>query len=504
MPITYTLLIDWNDDGDFADANEDLGADVLALSWRLGMTMPFQHVAPPGTAQITVRSRDRRYSPEAAIQPLRIGKRLRIQSNDGSTVRTHFTGFIESVEPQPGTLGERTAIIHAATADAQLTQWSVRLPAFVNARSDIVVTALLNSLPLHRAGLSTLWVLEVAGYGELDNTARLAADESIPRLIETGISTFAYVGDLWNIPADAALRQTVESERGRCFANRQGEVVFYNRHHTLITTAPSAVLDNDAEALDYGYGANFANHVLVMIIPRKVGLPNSPLWTLENVQRLPPGVRRITVSYRDPDGNAMGALSVSALTFAANSQPDGNGFSISITGLIVEAGASAALLEFRNESGTTVYLLPGAQVLGTPLYIGAPIEIEQTDTVSVTFHGQRTRVFTAPLLDSADEADQMARYELRLRREPQGVVTALATSTRAHPQQVLARTLFDRIRVMDGQTGHDAEYLIVGEAHDIDLGGTRHRVRWTLERADPTLFWQIDSSRLDQTTTAAY
>ena len=504
MPPTYTLLIDWNDDGDFADAGEDLSVDVLALAWSLGMTEPYQHVAPPGTARITLRSRDLRYSPEAALRPLLPGKRLRIQSVDGAITRIHFTGFVERVEPQPGTLGERTAVIHAGTADAQLRHYRVRLPALVNARSDNVVSALLNSFPLRRDGLAMLWVLETAGQSELDSSARLASDLPISQSIETGISTFAYVGDLWNVPGDAALRQTVESERGRFFVNREGTAVFYNRHHTLTAAAPSAIFADEAEGLKYRYGADFANHVRVTVIPRQIGVPNSPLWTLENVQRLPPGVRRITVSYRASDGSPMGALNVSALLFAANSRADGAGLPVTITGLIVEAGASSAVLEFRNESGATAYLMPGALLLGTPLLIGTPIEIEKTGTVSVTFFGQRALVLNVPLLDSADEAEQMAAYELRLRRQPQGIVPSLETSNRTHPQHVLARTLFDRIRLSDTQIGHDAEYLIIGEAHEVDLGGTRHHVSWTLERADPTLFWQIDSSRLDQTTTVAY
>lgn len=92
MP-TYHVLLDWDDDGDFDASDEDISADVLALTWRLGMTVPHQHVAPPGFARVTLRSRDRRYSPEAGIPPLTPGKRIRIQSDDG-TIHTHFTGLI--------------------------------------------------------------------------------------------------------------------------------------------------------------------------------------------------------------------------------------------------------------------------------------------------------------------------------------------------------------------------------------------------------------------------
>jgi hypothetical protein len=505
MPITYTTLIDWNDDGDFSDSGENISADVLALDWRLGMTQPHQHVAPPAVARVTVRSRDRRYSPEVGTLPLTIGKRLRIQSDDGSTVRTHFTGFIESVEPKPGEHGERTSIIHAATPDAQFPQTIIRLPPLVNARSDNVILTLLDSLPLRRAGLANLWVLEIEDYGELDSTTRLAPDETVPRSAEAGISTFAYVGELWNIPADDALRQVVESERGRFFVNREGTAVFYNRHHALISASPAASFEDDMEALTYAYGDDFANCIRVSVIPRKVGEPNSPLWTLENPQRLPPGVRRMIVSYRAADGSPMGALDVSHLTFSVNSKSDGTGVPVEdVISVIIEPGASAATLEFRNESGATAYLMPGAQLIGTPLLIGVPIEVEHADYTSITFHGQRMLTLNVPLVDSADEADQMARYESHLRHDPRGVVTAIETSTRTHPQQVLARTLFDRIVIGETQTGHDSEYLIIGEAHEVDLAGTRHRVRWTLERADPTLFWQVESSHLDQTTIVAY
>ena len=503
MPITYKVLVDWDEDGAFAAADADISADVLALVWRLGMTEPHQHVAPPGVARITLRNHDRRYSPEVGMRFLLPGKRLRIQSSE-SSLHTHFTGFIESVEPQPGTHGERTAVVHAATADAQIAQVTARLPPLVNACSDRVVLALLNSTPLRRAGLASMWVLETEGYGELNDKTRLASDETIPRSLEGGISTFAYVGDLWNIPMDAALRQTVDSERGRFFIDREGRAVFYNRHHTLRAAPPSAAFADDVEKLTYLHGGDFVNHVQVTVLPRRIGAPNSPLWTLENNQRIPPGRRRIVVSYRNAEGMPIGALAVTHLTFSANSKPDGSGDPVPVSASIIEAGGNSAVLELHNPSGSTAYLQPGAQLFGTPLITGAPIGVEHVDALSTTFHGRRTLALDLPLVDSADEADQMARYELRLRCQPMGIVKAIATSTRTHPQHVLALTLFDRIRVRETQTGHDAQYLIVGEAHEVDLGGTRHRVRWIVEPADPTRFWQIDLSRLDETATVAY
>src|SRR5215510_1107271 len=117
---TYTVAIDFNDDGDFVDAGEVITSDVLKLEWRLGLAKPFDSLAAPIHARIVVRNITRSYSPEYSANPLKPGKSIRIQSNDGTTTRTHFTGFIDHIEPTSGTQGERTAIIHARGLEYEL------------------------------------------------------------------------------------------------------------------------------------------------------------------------------------------------------------------------------------------------------------------------------------------------------------------------------------------------------------------------------------------------
>src|SRR5687768_18208103 len=112
-PATYTVAIDFDDDGDFTDPGENITADVLRLEWRLGMTAPYDSLAAPIAARITVRNQSRVYSPEHSSNDFSPGRPLRIQSNDGTTTRTHFTGFITRVEPMSGDQGEKLAVIHA-------------------------------------------------------------------------------------------------------------------------------------------------------------------------------------------------------------------------------------------------------------------------------------------------------------------------------------------------------------------------------------------------------
>ena len=36
MTASYTLLVDWNDDGDFTDTHDDISGDTLSILWERG------------------------------------------------------------------------------------------------------------------------------------------------------------------------------------------------------------------------------------------------------------------------------------------------------------------------------------------------------------------------------------------------------------------------------------------------------------------------------------
>jgi hypothetical protein len=514
MPATYTVAIDYDDDGDFTDSGEDISADVLHLRWRLGMAQPYDSVAAPISAQITVRSPARAYSPEFTSNDLSPGKPIRIQSNDGVTTRTHFTGFISRVEPLPGAQGERTAVIHARGPEHELSQNKVRLAPQVSIRADQVIQAVLDAVQLRRAKMKGYWVLDVTSHAELGTNSRLA-EETIARSLETGQSSFVYAADSWGegVPADFAIRQMVEAERGRFFVNRSGQAIFYNRHHTLLDTTADATFADNFDDLDYAYGQGVVNQVQVTLVPRSIGPASTVLWSLGAPQAIPPGetlFHHIVVRYRDANERPIGALTVippqPGIDFQANTLADGTGLdrTAQVDVLLIAADASAATLEIRNRSSQTAYLLAGAQLRGTPLDLGDPITLRQSDEASIAFHGLNLLSLDLSVLDSLEAADQLARYELARRKDPRGSVRTIRISGQNLLSQVLARTLFDRITIQETQTDHSADYFIVAEAHEVDQGGARHRVAWLLESADASAFWVIGASKLDQTAVLAY
>jgi hypothetical protein len=510
-PPTYTVILDADDDN-LDDAGENITSDVLRLEWRLGLAVPYDSVAAPIAARITLRNPSRAYSPEVAAN-LIPGKQIRILSDDGLTIRTHFTGLITHIEPMPGDWGERLAVIHAGGPEAQLAQNRVRLPPQVNKRADEVIAAVLDSLPLRRPKLAGYWLLDTASHAELGTNTRLAED--YPRTLETGISTFAYTADTWvdGLPAVEAIRQMVEAERGRFFVDRSGALVFYNRHHTLSIAVAVAAIAANMEGMDYSYGAEVVNRVGVTLLPRSIGTPNTVLWSLESAQRLAPGetgVRQIIARYRDADNRPIGALSIipplSGVDFHANTQPDGSGGdrTSQVQVILTESAMSAAVLTLRNNGADSVYLLPGMGIRGTPLAQGDLVTLDHTDWLGVSLYGLHHRSFDLPALSSLEEADDLARFELARRKDPRGLVRGLQVSGTIHLTQILTRTLFDRITVSETQTGHSADYFIVAEEHTVDLGGARHQVSWLLEPAAANTFWLVGTSHLDTETILAY
>ena len=59
---TYKIEADWDNDGDFLDADEDVSDDVKSMSYSRGKDEELGK-ANPGTLQIRVNNSDGKYSP---------------------------------------------------------------------------------------------------------------------------------------------------------------------------------------------------------------------------------------------------------------------------------------------------------------------------------------------------------------------------------------------------------------------------------------------------------
>lgn len=508
MAITYHICIDHDDDGNFDAPGEDITGDVLAVRWRLGMARTFDSIAAPTTATITLDNRAGTYSPER--HTLLPGKTIIIESDDGSTRRRHLTGVVHHITPTAGDQGEKTAVIDVRGIDHWLRDATLQLAPLVDVRADAIIQAILEQVAVRRPALADRLLIGVSGYAALDSQS--LSGSAWTTHLEAGISLFAYAGDTWTDGIDAAdaLAMVAVSERGRFFLNRAGEAVFYNRHHTLIQTAVDATFSDDMHDLRYDYGSALLNRVQIGLMPRATGAANTPLWSLASPQKMAPGAnQRITCRYQDTDQKPVGAVTVNQMLpythYHANTRSDGSGEDATpwLRLRQVATGFSTSDLEIVNDSHRTVYLRH-LTLTGTPLIQGDALLLTEDDATSRTLYGPGTLSLTLPLLSSLDEAANLARYELARHRQPRGRLHSLTLSARTQPQAVLSRTLFDRIRVTESQTGHSADYVIIAEAHEVTAGGRDHRVIWTLEPADDAVFVVLDAAKPDGSRVLAY
>lgn len=499
MTITYTVWIDRNRDG-LQTSDETITADIITLKWRLGMAQPYDTMAPPGWAEIVLDARSGDYSSTNGTALL--GCCLTILSNDGTTTRTHFVGFIDKITPTTGVYGVRTAVLHAQTRDAALAYHTPEvLPTALGEAAALIRHALVASGMPYRVTANHAILNDP---GALVGTAKVFADVEAYSS-QTGLTTLAY-GGAWGSSdsprANVLIAEITASERGRFFCGRDGSLVLLNRHALLQTFANDATLSDDMVDITVSSGENVINDIEIQVVPRRVGAANSLLWSLDRPLSLAPGeLRHLQISFHDDETLLIGALLVLRYTVTAVDQA-GTDVSASISGWLNESTLTGAILSLRHPYPSTV-TLTGAMVYGTPLYRESPQTARAVDLPSVMQYGRRYRWLNLSALSTLEQAEDIARYEVSRRKTPASYASSVTLTTQTHAQEVLGCTLYDSISISETQSLPTGNYLICAEEHSIEEGGAIHHVTWLLEPVDGDIFATI-GQMLDGVRVIAY
>ncbi len=499
MSITYWIAIDKNDNGDFTNLGESITADILEAKWYLGMSEPDDTVADVGQATVIVRNHQQQFSPD--ITTNLIGKAFRIQSDDGNTIRTHFSGFVQRIIPQAGNQGTKLATIIAYSRDYTLRQNTIQLPLLLNLSADEAIHAIIDQAQWRYAFFEGYCIIGRDSIGSSD----IFPDDAFARHFDTGISEFEFIGDDWSdgYPAHRAIQQFTEGEDGRFFFDREGRATFYNRHHLLNNPAIAATFTDDISDMVYHYG-DVTNHITIQLKPRRVGDLHSILWSLEQPIRLEVNTRIEVIARYNIDGEAVGATAIDTPLQAYtdyqamdNAQQQDMTTFASVT--LLEIGSSATTFEIANQATRPIYL---TQLIlrGTPLILGDPLTLSQSIPDSIVLYGKHTKQVDVPVISDIEDAIGLANWALQRQAYPRGYVREITTTTRTHPTETLALTLYDLIAISEQQTGHHETYAIIREAHVVDKGGTHHRVTWLLEAADVDFFFTIGTHTIGDTS----
>ncbi len=452
---------------------------------------------------LSLRNDDRLFSPENAsgalynsLVPFRL---VKVESNDGTTPRTHFVGRIESIQPLVSANGQRTAQMVVAGVMHLYKAAESQLALQENKRSDEILDELIKEVVIPPAG-NQAWIVGVEGSSNVGQSTYMS-DVTSYRTLEVGKTTFAITGDNWvknGGSSDAekntfdvyhAIADVVGAERGRFFFDRDGKAIFWNRHHLLYDNPPAQTFTNSMVGMTYTYATidGMKNEVIVVCHPRNVGTSSTDiLWELkDDVIVVEPGqTRKVFIKYQDEKATRIGGKDVT-LTDVSVEEVGATLASLTST---INAKANGAELVFTNNDAGHHVNVKTAIVRGRKITTYSNIEAKAMHQTSMSYYGRRTMRMNLPGVSSLANAQYIADFELLRRKQPRGEVSAMTLVIHGknggsyHAQQ-LNLTIGSSISISESQTGHNRKYFIIGEAHKLMQGATRFETTWYLEPA---------------------
>jgi len=197
MATTWTIAIDWSRKGNFDGANDNVTTRVISANWFIGMRKPYQDIADDSMLELTLDNSDKRFSPENGGSPL-AGylapfRPVRVQSDDGTTTRTHYFGWIESIEPQPNQYGERQVKITCAGPMQFFKAVETSVAIQENKRTDEIIEVLLDEVPMP----PRLVVSAIVGDATNPVGTATVPDVKIARDLQEGKTVLAIAADNW-------------------------------------------------------------------------------------------------------------------------------------------------------------------------------------------------------------------------------------------------------------------------------------------------------------------
>lgn len=515
--VTFTFVIDWDSDDDWDESYEDVSLYVKSANWRLGMSKPNALIASETRLTLMLNNTDKRFSPENTSSPyygeMLPQRKVRVQSTFLGTTRTMYVGWVDTIEPEGG--DGRTVAIRCTGAKQFFQDQTIRLPLLQDLRSDEVIEQILIKLQTPPALSGQHWVLGLAGASELGETTYLA-DLSPSYSLDTGNTTFPYIADNWEANFHGnqyvgetweagfkgfdAIKDVVTAERGRFFFDRTGKAIFWNRARLQTNITLDATFDNEHTNADYHYGEDIINDVTVKVYPRAIDGSDTVLWELEEEIELRKASKTtrdktIRANFNDADsGVEVAALNayIDTITFTGDVDYDAEFDSTS---------AKITLTNLDNVKNTVSAIV----IKGKKVRTYDTIEAQIIDGASRTAYGWREYVIDSKLQADLNLAESIADYEIYRRKTPYGAFHSIEVQgvDNSRKQQIVTRTIGDRIRVIDDQLDHDGEYFIIGEGHTWGLR-EGYKVRWTLERADTRKFWVLGETGFGELGEATY
>ena len=522
---SYTLLVDWNNDGDFTDANDDITGDTLSLSWSRGRdyASALQGRSVAGKLTAVLINTGGKYSPSntssALTGDILPGRSIKLQAGSGSFPYTfpvafndgvRWQGKLDRIKPAPASKGRKTATLTAFGTLGYLNQFETQLAS----QTDIPTSDV--------AGEDSAIGSILTDVGLPDNTTH--------RDLEVGLTT---ISRFWMSKKKAidALRLVEEAEAGFLLESKSGQIGFQNRHHRITATASttSQATFSDADGAAHTFEQISQTDPLSTVINHVEATARTfttasvaVLWTHPETgsasPTLAPGEAKVFIAeFPNPDA-ANSAMEVNAWTtpaattdVLANSASGGGG--TNLTGdLTIAASKTAERMEItltNSATGSDAFITK-LQARGTAVSTKNPCIVRAIDTTSQGIYGERKYVAKTKFIPTTSEAQDWCDYQMAIYGSPIEILAmTIPASAQGNIGQTLTRDLSDRISVTatnDSKLGISADFFIESEKHQVSAGGKEHTTAWQLSPATGgySQFWVLGVGVFGSDTVPAF
>lgn len=496
--MTWQILVDWNKDNLYSHAYSNITSYVIGnLSWFLGCRFG-SAIADETTLNITVNNDSRLFSKEYQdadagrplynkILPGGIPIRVKYNSN------TILTAFLNDIKPTTKRYDANTAVLECRG----FKQYLDLVPAYPQLQENVTIDQIMTYIALSTANppsVTRRWFLGTPGYSELGSTTILGALTDLA-LLDTGQAVIPYSGDNTQFDTNEKDRRNIydllkdaliaESGRSFIFMNRDGKYVFWNRYKFFNDDTPDLTLTNSFEDAEYTTVQDaIFNEVQVTFYPRVLAGADEIVWQLESSITIRVGTSETIFAHFNNEGRAIGAKDVVTPVLGADFA-----FSVGDASIAITPKGQGAEITLTN-NGTDTAICTTLILRAKPLKSNNRVTITERDTTLINRYNKRVKKIDAKLVTTAEWAKQVAQFELIELSKERARINRVKLKNNANS---FTYGIGSCVRVIDDQTGHDRNYIIIGERWTIDARNDSYITEWELT---PVLsrYWRLGTS----------
>lgn len=450
----YTVGIDWNGDGDYGDANENVTEDVLAsgvVNFQYGRDQA-RALSPPrvGALGFSLCNADGVFSPENPDSPISQdispAAPIKIEEVINDTLYPLKTGRIDTfkVDTNRGRLSaditglDGLALLRGTKISTGLFQ-AQRTGALIGVILDEIGWTAARDLDLGATFVPWWWANQADAFDLLTELIRSEGQPSIAYIAPDG--TFTYRDRHHRLQDTASLTsQAVFASMGR--------------------DCDSPPVTGFSFLDDFGYEhgwRDIVNSITFPVDERRPAANLTVVWESDTAISLSLGESTtVKVQANDPFRDAQDLVDGTDIVYTGTGVP---------VVLLSRTSGQSVTISISAAGGTVN--VSHLQLRARSVPVARTVEVTATDSTSITRHGERTYGQDAPWVNQHDAfAVAVLLLAAYAERRPT-VELRIVSSDLAHHLQVVERQISDLITIRNGVLGLDADFHIETIGHTL-------------------------------------